>query len=290
MEKTTDELPIEDPITDYFLRRLKSPYFIAGIILVFLFILICLAPQIFTPYTYAEVFVPQAGAWNPPSPAHPLGQTNLGFDVAGAIVYSIPVSLIIGCFAVLIGLGGGILFGFLAGRFNKIVDNIIMAGLVSFYILPTIVIIIVQIAIFGTNYHPGIMIVIFGAILTPSFTRVIADEVARNLNLKKIVKAVLPYIPLFFGIAILVNEALGFLGFTNPLISTLGGLINQARSNLYAAPWAALFPGVTIFGMVLSLLLLYIGLQDYGPTTRPTFNIKFWKSEEREKSIEYESE
>ena len=125
MEKTTDELPIENPIKDYLIRRLKSPYLIAGIVIIFLFVLICIAPLAFTTYTYAEVFVPQVGAWNPPSPAHPLGQTVLGFDVAGAIVYSIPVSLIIGCFAVLIGLGGGILFGFLAGRFNKIVDNII---------------------------------------------------------------------------------------------------------------------------------------------------------------------
>jgi ABC-type dipeptide/oligopeptide/nickel transport system permease subunit len=290
MEKATNELTIEDSIKDYILRRLKSPYFIAGLVIIFLFILICIAPMAFTAYTYTEVFTVQAGAWNPPSPAHPLGQTELGFDVAGAIVYSIPVSLIIGFFAVLIGLGGGILFGFLAGRFNQIVDNIIMAGLISFYILPTIVIIIIQIAIFGPNYHPGIMIVVFGAILTPSFTRVIADEVARNLNIKNILKAVLPYIPLYFGIAILVNEALGFLGLTNPLIRTLGGLINQARVQLYAAPWASLFPGLTILGMVLSFFLLYIGLQDHGPTGKTPFKFKFRRSDEREESVEYVSE
>lgn len=282
MEKSTNEFPIEDHITDYFLRRLKSPYFIAGIILVFLFILICIVPQIFTSYAYAEVFIPQAGAWNPPSPAHPLGQTHLGFDVAGAIVYSIPVALIIGCFAVLIGLGGGILFGYLAGRFNKIVDNIIMAGLVSFYILPVIIIIIIQIAIFGTISYPGVMIVTFGAILTPIFTRVIADEVARKLGLKSVFKSVLPYIPLYLGIAILVNEAVGFLGFTPSQIHTLGYLINIARPNLYSAPWAGLFPGLTIFGMVLSLLLLYIGLQDHGPVGKPIFR----RSEDREESIE----
>lgn len=290
MEKTTDQLPNEDSFKDYLFRRLKSPYFIAGLVIIFLFVLICIAPMAFTAYTYAEVFTPQAGAWNPPSPAHPLGQTYLGYDVAGAIVYSIPVSLIIGCFAVLIGLGGGILFGFLAGRFNKIVDHIIMAGLVSFYILPAIVIIIIQIAIYGTTFYPGIMIITFGALLTPSFTRVIADEVARNLNLIKIFKAVLPYIPLYFGIAILVNEALGFLGFTDPLIRTLGGLINQARPNLYAAPWASLFPGLTIFGMVLSFFLLYIGLQDHGLTGKPTFKFKFRRSDESEESVEYVSE
>jgi peptide/nickel transport system permease protein len=281
MEKSTNEFPIEDHIKDYFLRRLKSPYFIAGIILVFLFILICIVPQIFTSYTYAEVFIAQAGAWNPPSPAHPLGQTHLGFDVAGAIVYSIPVALIIGCFAVLIGLGGGILFGYLTGRFNKIVDNIIMAGLVSFYILPVIIIIIIQIAIFGTISYPGVMIVTFGAILTPIFTRVIADEVARNLGLKSVFKSVLPYIPLYLGIAILVSEAVGFLGFTPSQIRTLGYLINIARPNLYSAPWAGLFPGLTIFGMVLSLLLLYIGLQDHGPVGKTIFR----RSEDREESI-----
>jgi peptide/nickel transport system permease protein len=226
-------------------------------------------------------FYSASGAWNPPSPAHPLGQTHLGFDVAGAIVYSIPVALIIGCFAVLIGLGGGILFGYLTGRFNKIVDNIIMAGLVSFYILPVIIIIIIQIAIFGTISYPGVMIVTFGAILTPIFTRVIADEVARNLGLKSVFKSVLPYIPLYLGIAILVSEAVGFLGFTPSQIRTLGYLINIARPNLYSAPWAGLFPGLTIFGMVLSLLLLYIGLQDHGPVGKTIFR----RSEDREESI-----
>jgi peptide/nickel transport system permease protein len=101
---------------------------------------------------------------------------------------------------------------------------------------------------------------------------------------------VLPYIPLYFGIAILVNEALGFLGFTDPSLRTLGGLINQARPNLYAAPWASLFPGLTIFGMVLSFFLLYIGLQDHGPSGKPTFKFKLRRSDESEESLEYVSE
>ncbi len=88
-------------------------------------------------------------------------------------------------------------------------------------------------------------------------------------------KNVVCYIPLHFGISILIFESLGYLGFLNPSIPTLGNFINFAITNLYSAPWASFYPGITIFGMALSFFLLYIGLQDYGLPSK-TFEMKFW--------------
>ncbi len=289
MEKITNNISYEESIKEFLIRKLRSPFIIAGLILVVLFILISIVPQIFTPYSLLEAFQSQPGAWNPPSPAHPLGQSELGYDVAAGIVYSIPTSLTFGGIAVIIGLGGGILFGYLAGRFNWKIYTVIMAGMIFFYILPAIIIVIL---VHETTYDPtsSRVVLTVGTLLIPSFTRIIANHVSRKLEPNYLFKNVVCYIPLHFGISILIFESLGYLGFFNPTIPTLGNLINFARTNLYSAPWASLFPGITIFGMTLSFFLLYIGLQDYGPTGKPTFKLKFRRSDESEESVEYVSE
>jgi ABC-type dipeptide/oligopeptide/nickel transport system permease subunit len=123
-----------------------------------------------------------------------------------------------------------------------------------------------------------------GALFIPSFTRVIAHQVSQNLNPNYLFKKIVCYFPLHFGISILIIETLGFFGDLDPYIRTLGNLINFARTNLYSAPWASFYPGLTIFGMMLSFFLLYIGLQDYGYTTK-TFETKFWRSKEQSESL-----
>jgi len=283
MEEKTNNISTEESIKEFLLRKLRSPFIIVGLILVVLFVLISIVPQIFTPYTLLEAFQSQPGAWNPPSPAHPLGQSELGYDVAAGIVYSIPTSLTFGGIAVIIGLGGGILFGYLAGRFNWKIYTLIMAGMILFYILPAIIIVII---VHEITYDPtsSRVVLTIGAIFIPSFTRIIANHVSRKLEPTYLFKNVVCYIPLHFGISILIFESLGYLGFFNPSIPTLGNLINFARTNLYSAPWASLFPGITIFGMALSFFLLYIGLQDYGHTSK-TFEMKFWRSKDKNESL-----
>jgi ABC-type dipeptide/oligopeptide/nickel transport system permease subunit len=284
MVKSTNEISIEESIKEFFLRKIRSPFVIVGLILVILFVLISIVPQIFTPYTLLEAFQSQPGAWNPPSPTHPLGQSELGYDVAAGIIYSIPTSLGLGGIAVIIGLGGGILFGYLAGRFNWKIYTIIMAGMIFFYILPAIVIVII---VNETTYDPtsSRVVLTIGALLIPSFTRVIANHVSRKLEPTYLFKNVVCYIPLHFGISIIIFESLGYLGFINPSFPTLGNFINFARTNLYSAPWASLFPGITIFGMALSFFLLYIGLQDYGQYSS-TFKLKFGRSNNTSESLE----
>lgn len=283
MEKINNKVRSEESIKEFLIRKLKSPLFIAGMILVFLFILISIFPQIFTQYTLAQAFQIQPGSWMPPSPEHPLGTTELGRDVLAVIIYSIPTPLILGCGAILFGLGGGVLFGYLAGRFNWKVYNIIMALMIFFYLLPGLVLILIITSIFGENSL--LLMLTIGFLLIPSFTQVIANVISRKFDMTQFFKTVICYIPLYFGITILIIEIIGYLGFIDPSFHTLGGLINIARSNLYSAPWASFFPGITIFGMVLSFFILHIGLQDYGPTSRK-FKMKFWRTENRSKSLE----
>jgi peptide/nickel transport system permease protein len=66
-----------------------------------------------------------------------------------------------------------------------------------------------------------------------------------------------------FAIAILAEAALSYLGLgTQPPQPSWGRMLNEAQSQLFQAPWLALYPGVAIALAVLGLNLVGDGLRD----------------------------
>ena len=259
----------EESIKEYLLNRIKSPFSILGVIFVLLFIFMGIFPQVITQYSLSETLTPSSSEWGPPSSEHPLGQTVSGLDVLALIIWGIQDLLILSFGAVLIGLIGGSIFGFIAGKFNRWGYKLIMGLMVLFYIIPVIFLFIMIISIYGPFYWYGLLVI--GFFLIPNFTRVIANAMSGEINIHKISKAVIIQIPLNFAIAIIIYTAIGFLGLY-PLYSVLelenqpiqlGSVVRMGGIFLSEAPWASLWPGLTIFGIILSFLLLYIGLQDY---------------------------
>ncbi|MHA2007554.1 MAG: hypothetical protein ACXABO_07930 [Promethearchaeota archaeon] len=53
----------------------------------------------------------------------------------------------------------------------------------------------------------------------------------------------------------------------------LGKEIYIGRQNPFDAPWASLFPGLAIFGMMFSFLILYVGLQGQGLSNKRSNNL-----------------
>ncbi len=258
--------------------------------LLIFFIIIALFPQLITQYTLQQAATVQAGAWNPPSPAHPLGQTQLGYDVQGLIMYGIGDSMLFGIIAALVGLAGGLPLGYLAGRFRKWIHGPVMGLLIFFYILPMILIVLLVNAIFGIYYVFSMLLV--GVLLIPIYTVAFSNIISGNLidDLKRMGKKTLSQLPLNLAFAVLIYNALGFLGFASPSIpQQLGNLISTARVNLYMAPWATFWPALAIFGIVITFILLYLVFQDYGATPG-TFKLKFRSIEENSKSLEFRSE
>ncbi|MHA2181371.1 MAG: hypothetical protein ACXAAH_08100 [Promethearchaeota archaeon] len=279
VENTSDEIHSEESIKVYLVKRLKSPLGIVGAILVFFFILISIFPQIITSYPREEVFLLHAGSWDPPSPAHPLGQTWIGGDVLGLIMWGLQDTMIFGFQAVLIGLIGGIILNTFTTRLWAIRDSsfafkrgvyyIIKGLMLIFYIFPGILLLLLSIQIGGGENW--IILYVIGILLIPGFTKVIANTMSRGINIRKIVKALICHIPLSFAIVIGLYTVVGF--FTGFNILNLGTHVNRSRANPYEAPWASLFPGLAIFGIVFSFLLLHIGLQDHGPKNREFTNL-----------------
>ncbi|MHA2010240.1 MAG: hypothetical protein ACXABO_18925 [Promethearchaeota archaeon] len=259
----TDKIRTEDTMKGYLLNRIRSPIVILGLILVLFFIIISISPQLLTEYSLSEVMRHHAGSWNPPSSDHPLGQTVMGGDVLARIIWGIRDSMVFGISAVLIGLIGGCIFGFIAGRFNHWGYKIIIGILMFLYLVPGFILILLIFPIFGPISLFALPIIGFS--LIPSFTLVIANSMSGEINLHRIGKSIISHIPLYFGYAVIIYATIGFLGLFQDVAVILGNDINVARENPFDAPWASLFPGLAIFGIVFSFLILHIGLQDHGP-------------------------
>jgi len=323
-----------EEIKGYILRRLKSPIFIIGSILVLFFIFISIFPQVLTEYSLQEATTPMAGAWSPPSSEHPLGQTYLGYDVLALIVYGIRNALMTVSGVILISLGGalvfmiiiwisnfirshiknslaltficmliyaailglilipfmfpifglvsivfglicGAIFGFIVGiiyylvligkhsRLSTIfytrVDNVILGLMILFYIIPGGVLLITLIGILGAENW--LIFYYLGILLIPNFMWVISNENSNGYKVKKVVKSIITYIPFNFALALLIYESIGFLGFSDMNVIQLGNVFSSAQSHFATAFHAVFWPGLAIFCILFSFLLLHIGLQ-----------------------------
>jgi peptide/nickel transport system permease protein len=63
--------------------------------------------------------------------------------------------------------------------------------------------------------------------------------------------------------AILTESTLSYLGFgVQPPTPTWGNMLQNAQSEMYAAPWLAIFPGLLIFATIMAINFIGDGLRD----------------------------
>ena len=88
--------------------------------------------------------------------------------------------------------------------------------------------------------------------------RITQEHVLPNILSVLIVQATIQ-----FAIAILAEAALSYLGLgTQPPQPSWGRMLNEAQSQMFQAPWLAVYPGVAIALAVLGLNLMGDGLRD----------------------------
>lgn len=238
------------------LMRLKSPVTIIGLIILGFTIIVAIFPQILTPYSFADANGFSSEIFDPPSTEHPFGTTALGRDVLARLVYGIRTTLVISIIASLIGLLGGLLLGFLA-QLHKIVKAIIFAGVTLGFILPTFVIIVTFMNIQGNDAL--VMTILTGLFLIPAFTLIFSKT---DYKLRELIIACITYLPLMMIFTILFIESLSFVGSSDLMLIHLGEDIYTGRTHLYDAPWASLYPAVTLNVLGLGFFSLYHGLRE----------------------------
>lgn len=217
-----------------------------------------------------------------PSLEHFFGTDRLGRDLFSRVIYGAQNSLIIGilsaAFSSLIGLIVGITAGYFKGNFDKIIVIIIDLFLTfpTFFLLLTLVsyldanlfLLILVISITGWMSIARMIRSEAFAIGSKPFIKIL--KVAKAPLWKIIFKYYAPLLaPIFligftFGVsgAILSESALSFLGLgiTAPDMSW-GSLLAEGKALIDIAWWASFFPGLFIFIVTFSLLLLSDYLQ-----------------------------
>jgi len=239
--ETRKKIKFKIELKNYLKSSLKSPYtIIGGSLMLFLVIAAGIYPLLGFSFPLEEILLPyispSAVPFDAPSLEHPLGTTLYGYDVLARVVYGTQGAFLFGIIIVLIGLGGGSIFGVLAGKFHKYVYNSVIGPMILFFLFPSFLI-LALVAVLPVSDYQTITVVI-GILTIPIFARIIANAIRRENNYIEIAKSIIKSIPLEVMFAILLYQALGFLGLSDPLVPQLGITLNWGRARLFTAFWA----------------------------------------------------
>jgi peptide/nickel transport system permease protein len=264
------------------LRRLMARKgAVAGCVVIAVFVVMALAAPFIAPYD------PVATSWTlvrkAPSALHWFGTDDLGRDILGRVIYGARASLVAGAISVGIALGIGVPLGLLAGYRGGFIDALISRITDAMLACPFLILAIALAAFLGPSL--GNAMIAIGISTTPIFVRLtrgqtmsvkVEDyvEAARAMGnprwrialfhiLPNIMPALLVQATLSIASAIIAEAALSFLGLgQQPPAPSWGSMLNAAQRFLTNAPWMALWPGLAIFLVVLSLNLVGDGLRD----------------------------
>ena len=283
----TAELPVKlDAVAakpqSRFRKKLTSsrPAFFGGILVLFFVVVALLAPIL-------PIADPIATDWlavrKPPTSAHPFGTDEIGRDMLSRMIWGARASLLAGVISVAIAVLLGVPFGVLAGYCRGLTDNVISRFTEALLAVPFLILAIALAAFMGPSLR-NVMIAI-GLSAMPLFIRIARGqtmavmtedyiESARAIDighgamvwryiLPNIFPPILIQATLTIATAIIAEASLSFLGLgQQPPAPSWGSMLNTAKNFLEQAPWMALYPGASIFLVVLGFNLLGDGLRD----------------------------
>lgn len=261
-------------------RRL-SPTLLAGAVLVAVVVLAALVSFFWTPYDPLQAF--PADRLQGSSSAHLMGTDRYGRDVFSGILYGARITLSVGLVAVGIAALIGTPLGVLAGMRRGAVEEVTMRGADILLAFPALLLAIMFGAVFGGGTTTAMVAIGIGSI--PGFARVarsgtlqvmsteyvLAARAASQPGLRIARRHVLPNIAgmvvvqcsVTFGLAVLAEAALSFLGLgTPPPVPSWGRMLQESQQFLGTYPSLAIWPGAAIAVAVLGFNLLGDGLRD----------------------------
>ncbi len=83
--------------------------------------------------------------------SHLLGTDDVGRDILSRLMYGARLSLLVGCLVVVLSLILGVVLGLVSGYFGGVVDSVIMRVVDIMLALPSLLLALVLVAIFGPS-------------------------------------------------------------------------------------------------------------------------------------------
>ena len=257
---------------------------VLGLIIVCFLVLAVILMPIFMkldPYTTDRA----VGFNKAPCPGHLLGTDDVGRDLFARLLYGGRISLFVGIMSTIISVLIGIPLGLIAGYFRGIAETVIMRVADAFMSFPTMVLILVLVAVFGPSILTVTVVIgvlgwtaiaklIYGNVLSIREREYIQATKAIGLSTPKILLSeVLPNAipPVWANIsfrvagAILTESSLSFLGMGVQTPQASWGNIIFAAQNLLvltARPWVWFPPGICIILVVVGFNFIGEGVRD----------------------------
>jgi peptide/nickel transport system permease protein len=274
--------PTEDRRAEAWRAALRSPSFIAGVLLTALIVLSALVSFAWTPYDFAAMDIPSK--LQGPSAAHWLGTDQYGRDIVSMILVGARTSIAVALLAVSIGAIVGTPLGLAAAAVRgTLLDDVIMRGNDLVFAFPALLIAILITAIFGPSATNAIIAI--GIFNIPVFARlsrgaalslwqrefILAARVAGKGSIRISLEHILPNIAntlivqatIQFSLGILAEAALAYVGLgAQPPTPSWGKMLADSQTLIQLAPHTALVPGLAIVVTVLGINLMGDGLRD----------------------------
>jgi peptide/nickel transport system permease protein len=219
----------------------------------------------------------------PPSLEHIMGTDEHGRDLFSRILYGGRVSLYVGVVSVflasLLGIPLGVTTGYFGGRYDNFISRIVDA----LFAFPGILWAIGIVAILGPSANSAMLALAVSRIpVTIRMSRAALISAKENDYVDAsralgsawhfvVFRSVLPncagpllvLVSLGIAVEILAEAGLSYLGLSaQPPIPSWGNLLSSSQRYLYDSVWYAIFPGVTLFMVVLGVNLVGDGVRD----------------------------
>ena len=264
-----------------FLHNKKAMF---GVVIVVLLALAVIFIPVFMdldPYTTDRT----AGFNSAPSESHILGTDDVGRDLFARVLYGGRGSLFVGITSTIISVVIGIPLGLIAGYFRGAAESIIMRTADAFMSFPSMVLILVLVAVFGPSIFTVTVVIgvlgwtaiaklIYGNVLSIREREYIqAAKTSGTSTWTILFSEVLPNAipPVWANIsfrvagAILTESSLSFLGMGVQTPQASWGNIIYAAQNLMvltARPWVWIPPGICIILVVVGFNFIGEGVRD----------------------------
>jgi peptide/nickel transport system permease protein len=259
-------------------RRGTAPLVVIG-----LYVLVAILAPVIAPHdpNHADLAVRLSGPFH--HGAFPLGTDALGRDVLSRILYGARVSLVVSILTVLVSGAFGVLLGVLAGWRRGWVGVVVMRLADIALSVPFFLLAILVVAVLGPSVVN--VVVCLALVRWPRYTRIAYAGVLETKErgfvrgavalgapgrwilwrhvLPEIVPLVVVVATLELGLMVIFEASLSFIGLgVQPPTASWGSMLSDGQQYIGSAWWLATFPGIALFGLVLSVNLLGDAVRD----------------------------